>query len=311
VPVRLLAAGTAQYRSNRLKSTSLAVKDLSVNDSENGAAQQRVGTGSARSILLTLLGEFVWPDGRPVWTATLIHVMTGIGINEKSARQAIARANAAGWIEAGRFGRETCWTLTDAGRKVIEDGAHRVHSMSHNLPWDGRWLIVAISLPDSHRSERTKLYRALSWAGFGNPMPGIWVNPHAERESETRRIISELSLTGFTCAFAGPALQIGLTDRQLVDRSWDMKAVAANYDELLGRFGRLKARTDDDTLFNHVQLVNEWQRLPFIDPVLPTALLPPRWRGREVAARLESLRDQWSLAAQERWRALSGISSRG
>jgi phenylacetic acid degradation operon negative regulatory protein len=194
-------------------------------------------------------------------------------------------------------------------RRVIEEGAQRVRSMSRNSPWDGRWLVVAISLPDSHRSQRTKLYRALSWAGFGNPMPGIWVNPHAERESETRRVIEQLALAPFTCAFAGPALQIGLTDRQLVDRSWDLKAVAESYDVLLGRFGRLRPRTDDDVLFNHVQLVNEWQRLPFIDPGLPTALLPPRWRGREVAGKLESLREQWSVAAHDRWRTLSGIAS--
>lgn len=275
--------------------------------SERGnSAAQRMETGSARSILLTLLGEFVWPDGRPVWTATLIHVMTGIGIVEKSARQAIARANAAGWIDASRFGRETCWTLTEAGRRIIEEGAQRVQSMSRNAQWDERWLVVAISLPDSHRAQRTKLYRALSWVGFGNPIPGIWVNPHTDREGETRRVVEQLGLTQFTCAFAGSALHIGLTDQQLVDRSWDLKAVAEDYDALLERFGRLRPHTPDDVLFNHVQLVNEWQRMPFVDPGLPVALLPPRWRGREISGKLESLRDQWSVAAHERWKALSG-----
>lgn len=292
-----------------VSSASVVTKETVGTKARNSNTSQRTETGSARSILLTLLGEFVWPDGRPVWTATLIHVMKGIGIAEKSARQAIARANAAGWIEANRFGRETCWALTDMGRRVIEEGAQRVQSMSRNAQWDGRWLVVAISLPDSHRTQRTKLYRALSWAGFGNPIPGIWVSPHTDRENETRRVVEQLGLAQFTCAFAGAALHVGLTDQQLVDRSWDLKEVAENYDVLLARFGKLRPRTGDDVLFNHVRLVNEWQRMPFVDPGLPNALLPPRWRGREISGRLEALREQWSAAAHDRWCALSGLAS--
>jgi phenylacetic acid degradation operon negative regulatory protein len=295
--------------SNLVKSlTSTANEEINTNK-RDAKLSLRTEIGSARSILLTLLGEFVWPDGRPVWTATLIHVMTGIGIVEKSARQAIARANAAGWIVSSRFGRETCWTLTAAGRIIIDEGAQRVQSMSRNAQWDGRWLVVALSLPDSHRAQRTKLYRALSWAGFGNPIPGIWVTPHTDRESETRRVVEQLGLTEFTCAFAGAALHIGLSDQQLVSRSWDLSAISEDYDSLLTRFGRLRPHTEDEVLFNHVQLVNEWQRMPFVDPGLPIALLPPRWRGKEISAKLEALREHWSVAAHERWRFLSGLAS--
>jgi phenylacetic acid degradation operon negative regulatory protein len=254
-----------------------------------------------------LLGEFVWPGGRAVWTATLVHAMGGIGIAEKSARQAIARAGASGWIDAHRIGRETCWTLTERGRRIIDEGAQRVQSMSRSAPWDGRWLVVAISLPDSHRPERIKLYRALSWAGFGNPMPGIWVNPHTEREEETQRVIGQLGLSAFTCAFAGSGLRFGLTDRQLVEKSWNLESVAAHYDALLEQFGKLRPRSGDSVLFTHVKLVNAWQRVPFIDPGLPAALLPSRWRGRDVAAKLESLREQWSVAAHARWSELAGV----
>jgi phenylacetic acid degradation operon negative regulatory protein len=122
-------------------------------------------------------------------------------------------------------------------------------------------------------------------------------------------VVEQLGLAQFTCAFAGAALQVGLTNQQLVDRSWDLKAIAENYDVLLARFGKLRPRTGDEVLFNHVQLVNEWQRMPFVDPGLPIALLPPRWRGREISAKLEALREQWSAAAHERWRALSGLAS--
>src|SRR5713226_6546103 len=109
-------------------------------DRESSSPLQ-VSPGSARSILLTILGEFVYPEGGPVWTSTLLHVLIGVGIEEKTARQAIARGAAAGWITSERSGREVCWHLTPAGRQLIGEGEERVESLSAgSIAWDGRWL---------------------------------------------------------------------------------------------------------------------------------------------------------------------------
>jgi len=54
--------------------------------------------------MLTVLGEFVLPSAEPPWTATLLHVARGLGLAEKSARQALARLAADGWITPGRAG---------------------------------------------------------------------------------------------------------------------------------------------------------------------------------------------------------------
>src|SRR5258706_11493562 len=90
----------------------------------------QVSAGSARSILLTILGEFVYPEGEPVWTSTLLHVLTGVGVEEKTARQAIARGAAAGWITPGRSGREVCWHLTPAGGRMIMEWPGRGDSFN-------------------------------------------------------------------------------------------------------------------------------------------------------------------------------------
>ena len=89
-----------------------------------------VSAGSARSQLLTVLGELVMPNGNSVWTSSLLYVLTGLGIEEQTARQAIARGAAAGWITPHRHGREVQWELTPAGRRLIDQGAERVYSMS-------------------------------------------------------------------------------------------------------------------------------------------------------------------------------------
>lgn len=270
----------------------------------------RVTPGSARSLLLTLLGEFVLPKGRAVWTSTLLRALLGLGVAEKAARQAISRAASAGWIESRRDGRQVSWILTPRGRALMEEGLRRVDSMSREtIPWDGRWLVLVATLPEAHRTLRAKLYRALHWVGFGSPLPGLWVNPHTEREQEARRIIRELGVPSLTFAFSGPSLDLGVSPRELVERAWDLPAVSKHYDGLLKRFGGLRPRSDDSILVTHVQLVSEMHRLPLVDPGLPTALLPPGWNGRRVAARMETLRGQWRGAAHARWDALESAKS--
>ena len=63
---------------------------------------------------------------------------------------------------------------------------------------------------------------------------------------------------------------------------------------------RLRPRAGNPLLFTHVQLVNEWQRFPFLDPQLPKELLP-NWIGRRAARTFRERREQWSAAALARW----------
>ena len=262
-------------------------------------ALRRVTPGTARSLLLTLLGECVLFDGQPVWTSSFLYVLGGLGIAEKSARQAIARATSAGWIESQRDGRRASWILTPQIRQFMEVGSLRVHSISRaRLPWDGRWLVIFLTLPETQRATRTRVYRALQWAGFGSPRSGLWVTPHTDRVEEVGKIIAEMKLSGLPVAFTGPSVDFGLIDRELVEQSWDLDKIYEHYEMILDRFGKLRPQSDDSILFTHLQLVNAWQQLPFIDPGLPTELLPPNWNGLRAAARIGSLRSKWQDAAR-------------
>ena len=260
-----------------------------------------LSNGSARSMLLTMLGELVFPADEPVWTSSLLYVLTGIGIEERTARQAIARGAAAGWITGERHGREVRFTLTPYGRALIEAGAERVYSVgADDGPWDGRWLVLMVTIPQSARAVRRKLYGALRWAGFGNPAASVWLSPHLEREAEARRTVDELGLGDSTLSFVGPAASIGLDEAEIVRRAWDLDEVAARYESLLDRVKGLRPRGGDPLLFNHVLLVNEWQRFPFLDPQLPQELLP-NWIGRRAARVFRERREQRSAAALARW----------
>lgn len=274
-------------------------------------ARTTITPGSARSILLTVLGELVYPNDQPVWTSSLLYMLVGMGIEQQTARQAIARAAGSGWITAERQGREVRWELTPDGKRLIERGMQRVYSLHAATElWDGNWLILLISIPEAQRSVRKKLYTGLDWEGFGNPTPGVWLSPHVDRESQARRVINDLELEASTLAFVGKSRAIGQTEEEIVRQAWDLHEVTDRYEQLILRYSGLQPGPGDPILFTHVQLVNEWQHFPFMDPQLPEELVP-NWIGRRAAVMFHQLRTSWYDAAQARWQDVVKETSPG
>jgi phenylacetic acid degradation operon negative regulatory protein len=260
--------------------------------------------GSARSLLITILGELVWPSGRPVWTSTLVHILGRLGVEEKTARQAVARASASGWIVAERQGREVRWALSPKLAGIFETGSGRVYSLSDPfLGWDGTWLTVSITIPQSQRGVRRPLYAGLTWAGLGNPAPGLWLTPHAERATEVGHLVGGLGLAENTFAFTGRTDSIGIPPAEIVRRGWDLDSLRAHYEQVWAAVMDLQPTGGDETLLAHVRMISEWQELPRTDPQLPEALLPD-WIGRRVARRIEALRAQWTPVVRQRFAEL-------
>ena len=263
--------------------------------------------GSARSLLLTILGELVWPTGRPAWTSALLAVMTGLGVEERTARQAIVRASQSNWITSQRRGREVSWSLTPEFERVFEEGSQRVRSLSDAYDgWDGSWLILLVTIPHSLRASRKKLYAGLTWAGFGNPSAGVWLSPHPERQDQVGALIESLGLTGSTMSFIGRVDEIGLDEAHIVEQGWDLSSLAARYAAVDEAFRDARPAPGDETLYAHIRLLSEWQTFPFSDPQLPEALAPD-WIGRRVSTHIEQLRARWSDEVHARWAELNTV----
>jgi phenylacetic acid degradation operon negative regulatory protein len=274
---------------------------------ETSSPDTALTRGSARSQLITILGELVWPTGKPVWTATLVHILKGLGFEEQTARQAIARASSSEWIIPERHGREVRWTLSDKLIHIFETGSGRVYSLSDPFSsWDGTWLALWTSIPQSLRGTRRPLYAGLTWAGFGNPVPGLWLTPHVERAGEVRKLLDELDLRQHTVAFTGNLDAVGLPREEIVARGWDLDALRSRYEEVWAAMNDLRPVGDDETLFAHIRLVSEWQEFPRVDPQLPEALLPD-WVGRRVARRIEAFRAEWTPIVRRRFGELNAV----
>jgi phenylacetic acid degradation operon negative regulatory protein len=267
--------------------------------------RRELSGGSARSLLMTVLGEFVLPGAEPVWTATLVDVLALLDIEEKSARQALARTAAEGWLESERIGRRVRWSLTPQGRRLLETGAARIYSFGTGRPdWDGQWLLILVSVPESLRELRHRLRTRLTWAGFGTPTPGVWISPRTDAEADARRILDDLALPTTAMSFTGRYGQLG-EQADMVAAAWDLAEVAGDYERFIGEITGLTPESPNGVLRAQTRLVHEWRRFPFLDPQLPAPLLPPEWIGARAAAVFADRHARWQGEATRRWHELA------
>ena len=264
---------------------------------------QALGVPSTRGYLLTVLGEFVLPVGGRVWTAALLDALGALGVEERTARQAVWRSAERGLLESERIGRRTRWALSDAARRLLSEGTRRIYSLHREpRPWDGRWLLLYVSVPESQRDLRHRMRNRLGWAGFASIGSGTWVSPWIDRETEARDVLDDLGLAAAARSFIAKPGGIGDVN-DMVTATWPLTEIAAGYDAFLDRFGGAPvADSGYDAFVYQVRLVHEWRRFPFLDPDLPGDLLPRDWSGYRAAELFHHLHEQWRSPAWAWWR---------
>ena len=261
----------------------------------------RTSPYSGLSLVLAVLGEVLVPGPQPVPTASLLYALQGVGLTEEAARHSLAAAVNECWITAARDNGPERWRPSPALATKIEGITRRV-SCLHAAPphWNGTYLIVAVTVAWHHRAARRPLYEALSWAGLGNPTPGLWVGTHVERLTEIKNAITELDLRDSAFAFIGSIADVGLTGQDLIHRSWDLEAISTHYTELLATYAQRTPSPGDDVLFAYLRMIEQWWNLPSTDPQLPEELLP-NWIGHQATTEIAALTRRWRPDAHRRW----------
>jgi phenylacetic acid degradation operon negative regulatory protein len=272
-----------------------------------GNAAEALDT-SARSVLLTVLGELVLPRNGEAWTSTLLAALETVDVKERAGRQAILRASRSGWIETERQGRRARCRLTDRCTTLLRDGAARIYDFGQaTRPGDGEWLIVVTSAEqvttDPARASRHQLRTRLGWHGLANLAPGVWLTPDTNRERAVTAELAKLGLDG--CTFLGRPGQLGLGDIG-VERLWDLASLADDYDAFIRCFTTLDPTDEPGAVAALIQLVHQWRRFPFSDPELPSSLLPADWPGAAAAALFAQRRGIWSQTARTWWDRIEG-----
>jgi len=263
---------------------------------------------SAKALLLTVLGELVLPCGGAVWTSTVVRALGTLDVEERNARQALARLADDGTLSSERHGRRARWHLTDRGQRLLVDGTRRIYGLgTADDAWDGRWLVVLCSVPEEQRAKRHRLRSRLEFAGFGFLAPGVAVSPHVEREDEANDVLRELDLAAGAVVFRAEAGTLVAADGVLA-RAWDLDALAAAYEDFTAAFVARAPRTDEERFARLVELVHAWRRFPFADPGIPPVLLPPRWPGHRAHDVFVARHDAWTPGARRWYEAQEGAA---
>ncbi|MEZ5234699.1 MAG: hypothetical protein R2749_18640 [Acidimicrobiales bacterium] len=106
------------------------------------------------------------PGGRAVWTSTFTEALGALDIEEKAARQALARSAGRGLLRSEKIGRRVRWELTDSARRLLEDGTERIYRFGlATPPWDGRWLLLFLLVARGPAGAALH-WPARAWAGW-------------------------------------------------------------------------------------------------------------------------------------------------
>ncbi len=257
--------------------------------------RRSVGAPAARSLLLTVLGEYVLPRGGGVWQETLVGALVSVGYSEHAARQALSRSAREGWLVTERHGRRARITLSDATAELLRTGAARIYSFGEPWEWDGHWLVLILRVPEERREVRHQLRSRLAWAGLGSLGGGVWLTPHVERETELRAAIASEPAAEAT-SFVASLGRLG-SPQGVAASAWDLERVRDHYDAFIDDFGRLRPSSPRACFRAQTLLVHAWRKFPFLDPDMPVDLLPSRWPRRRAHDLFVARHGGWAEAA--------------
>ncbi|MFJ5559387.1 PaaX family transcriptional regulator C-terminal domain-containing protein [Streptomyces sp. NPDC093250] len=250
-----------------------------------------------RSLIVTLYGAYGRFAPGPVPVAELIRLLAAVGVDAPSVRSSVSRLKRRGLLVPARTARGAAgYELSADARQLLDDGDRRIYATAP--PRDEGWVLAVFSVPESERQKRHVLRSRLSGLGFGTAAPGVWIAP-ARLYEETRHTLERLRLDGYVDLFRGEHLGFAPT-ADAVARWWDLADIAKQHEAFLDRHApvlrsweeRTGTPPEEEAYRDYLLALDSWRHLPYADPGLPAALLPPDWPGTRSAAVFQALHER-------------------
>jgi phenylacetic acid degradation operon negative regulatory protein len=243
------------------------------------------------SFIFTLYGDFVHRRAGEVDDAlalgSLVRLMGSFGISDAAVRQAVSRMSRQGWLLAERRGNRAYYRVTPRGQRRIEGLNPRIYGPI--VEWDGRWRMLTYRIAESSRERRDGLRKDLTVLGWAPLSASTWISPSdalddARDAAQANGAGAEIDL--FSGTYHGPR-----SDRDLLQACWDLDRIAEAYrafeDTYRPRMERERADrrlTEQMAFVERLWLVHDFRKFAYIDPGLPSTLLPAGWAGTSATA---------------------------
>ncbi|MFF4449813.1 PaaX family transcriptional regulator C-terminal domain-containing protein [Streptomyces sp. NPDC001502] len=264
------------------------------------------------SLINTVYGAFLRRLGGWISVADLITLLSELDVEGPAARSAISRLKKKGVLEPERRGA-TGYRLSPAAHPVFDEGDRRIFGSLEPAKLSDGWAMAVFSVPESERSYRYQLRTRLTWLGFGNIAPGVWLAPGRLLDG-ARDMLVRLGLSDYVHLFA--ADYAAFSDLpETVSTWWDFPAIQEQYAGFTQAYGSVAGGLaqqhdiDSGEAFRHyVPMLTQWRRLPYLDPGLPSELLPADWNA--VAARqiFQQLHDVLAAPSLLHVREVTGLA---
>lgn len=265
---------------------------------------------TSQGLLLTLIGDYWFGQPMYIPSAALVALLREFDISDQAARAALSRVQRAGYLIGERDGRRTMYRLSpeSAGRALTS--GRRIMRFTAETPesvpaWNGRWTMVTYALQTEQVDERREIRRQLRRLGFGPLQDAVWVSPRVTAAQLRRNFDDEFAdaITVFEHA------RLADDDELDVARVWELDELAARYEAILDLVREIlplvRSRSEPSpevALKARAEAMQEWRKMPAIDPRLPAELLPAKWPGWEARKRFAEVYDALGPRAAERVR---------
>jgi len=242
-------------------------------------------------LIFTLFGEYVLPRGGSAWTSGLLALLQLLEVSERAARSTLSRMSQKGWLSSVRVGRNSLYSLTPRGMRLVKEGEVRIFE-PRRTTWDGLWHMLVYSIPEGRRRSRGKLRERLGWLGYGRLAPGTLISPNDRRE-EVQAQLEDLGLMSFAQYFSGMRLHFA-GSQEIVGGCWDLDGLNEDYARFLKVYEptfhgvqrdnhRGRPKTPAECFVLRFWLTLEYSQFPRRDPNLPPVLQPPGWLGTRAS----------------------------
>ena len=291
--------------------TPFDIEEIFPDDAAGSVRLPRRQTGSSpQGLAVTLLADYTLRTRAWLPSAAIVALLAESGVSDAGARAAISRLARRGVLEGSRQGRHSLYRLTEAAAASLSVGGRWVvASMTEVQAWDGRWTLVAFSLPQERNVQRRALRDQLRWLGYAPLYDGLWISPH-DFTHKAKDQLAQLTLGTVTVFHARQIELDAMVGRDPLD-AWDTEAIAGQYASFVRRWSPLLPRIAAEDLRGveavraRTEVMDTYRRFPLIDPQLPVGLLPAGWLREPAAKVFAGVYDGLAEAAQDHVRAVA------
>ena len=243
-----------------------------------------------KSLVSTVFGDLLVPNGNQTWIKTLSEIFEPLGINDRLVRTTLYRLVEDNWVYATKKGRRSFYSLTDSALSKTLLAEKLIYTKV--VPdWDGEWTLVFLVKTGLPNAKKRDFIQELKWIGFGTvasnvlAYPGDILDLVSERSLEMQLgkeiiVMKCKNIHNQAMGFANDDRDLAINCMPYTDVETKYNTFINNFSGLIDPFEKVSIKGSKKELLSlRILMIDEYRRIILKDNHLPIDLLPEPWSG--------------------------------